>query len=119
LVAHIELNNIDATGKALNISRGSSLPFALVGGVYRFNSVGGKSPSFRVGMKADTLIFCFVHTYSSLGMGQAEFTPVETSVTRLPDVTRRNVSVDGKLRSGVDGDRVWSWKQEATSFRGW
>jgi len=70
-------------------------------------------------MKADTLIFCFVHTYSSLGMGQAEFTPVETSVTRLPDVTQRNVSVDGKLRSGVDGDRVWSWKQEATSFRGW
>jgi hypothetical protein len=57
---------------------------------------------------------------SDIGMGQAEFTPVETetSVIHLPDVARRNVSVDGKLRSGVDEDRVWSWKQEALPLGG-
>ena len=50
-------------------------------------------------------------------MGQAEVTPVETktSVTHLPDAVCGNGLAEGDL--WVDGDRVWSWKQEAPSDR--
>ena len=42
-----------------------------------FKYVGGRSPSEREGMRAETLIFLFAHITAPVGMGQAEFTPVE------------------------------------------
>ena len=71
-------------------------------------------------MKAETLIFS-LDILLDVGMGQAELTPVEikTSVTHLPNVACGNGFTEGSLRLGVSGDRVWSRKQEATSFRWW
>jgi hypothetical protein len=69
-------------------------------------------------MKAETLIFS-LDILSDVGMGQAELTPVEikTSVTH----SSRRGSKKGFHRREtalwVDGDRVWSQKQEAIPFR--
>jgi len=75
--------------------------------------VGRKFPNFRLGMKAETLIFPLEIVFV-VGMGQAEVTPVEikTSITHLPE--RPCVkSSQRSLRLRVSGDRVWSQKQEA------
>ena len=44
---------------------------------------------------------------------------IETSVTRLPDVARRKVSADGKLRSGWMGIESGRGSRKPTPFRGW
>ena len=69
-------------------------------------------------MKAEILIFSLDILFD-VSVGQAEFTPMETSVTRLLDVARRNVSVDGISSFVTDKERVLQRKQETASLRWW
>jgi len=68
-------------------------------------------------MKAEILIFSF-DMLSGIGLGQAEFTPVETSVTRLSHGLYRNGLIRRDLRCGCARDRVWPLKQEALTLQG-
>ena len=69
-------------------------------------------------MKAEILIFFSFDMLSGIGLGQAEFTPVETSVTRFPHGLYRNGLIRRGLRCGCARDRVWPLKQEALTLQG-
>jgi hypothetical protein len=68
-------------------------------------------------MKAEILIFS-LDVLFDVGVGQAEVTPVETSVTRFPHGLYRNGLIRRDLRCGCARNRVWPLKQEALTLQG-